>query len=355
MNVDLWVHPRPPYARMSDDTPNLRFAGTTNSLFTPQEVEGLMRVEFERAMRYQYAVSCTVVQVDRLESLHSLHGVESKQAILDRVVELVREKTRDEDLMGFLAEDRLVCVFPHTSALAGRKLCERVLADWPRLAFDIGGEATIRISLSIGLAHNENQNSLGFDSLKRVAYEGAAVAEAAGGDRWAETDLYGLYEARRQRAEEAARAAAGERGVAPQDVRGTLEQMVSEGGDLEKAVSTLVEELMERALKEAKADLAVEQVAIPGSKNRSGEQEQAYQREIELLRRRVNKLTESLGLTEQELLRLRSAGTVDDGVASIYREVQGLSMEDTRDELKQQLMSSIFEANLDLHRKQRSA
>lgn len=67
--------------------------------------------------------------------------------------------------------------------------------------------------------------------------------------------------------------------------------------------------------------------------------------------RRIRKLTESLGRTEEEIKRLAKMKGVDNGVASIYRAVQGLSGADESLEQKQEMMTSIFEANLALQEK----
>ncbi len=317
------------------DQSTLGFAGSQSCLFTPAEVEQLMRVEFERAKRYRYSVACLVFQVDRLEHLHTVHGFESKMEVLGRMVGLVKQATRAGDLLGYLVEDRLVALFPHTGATAARGLAQRLLKQAREQGFQVG-DATIRVTLSIGLAHNEESDDLGFDTLVRVAHEGLAVADGAGGDRCSETDLYALYETGRGGEPEAS----GE----GRDYRSELREMVERDGDLERAVTKLVEEILERATREAHDEVLSQ---VQGG----GDQEQAYQREIDLLRRRVAKLTESLGLTERELGRLQGTGPGEEGVSSIYREVQGLSLEDERAELKKQLMASIFEANLDLQRK----
>ncbi len=322
----------------------LGFTGSRTGLFSPDEVEQLMRVEFERAQRYHYPVACLVFSVDRLEPLHTVHGFESKTEILMRVVEMVRKATRAGDLLGYLVEDRLLCVFPHTTAKGARGLCERLLAEARELCFSTG-DCSVRITLSIGLSHNENEGEIGFDTLRRVALEGLSVAEAAGGDRWAETELYGLCEAQHRRGTDEA---PGEPGGG---YRAELERLVAVDGDLEQAVSTLVERILERALGEARS----ESMESGGEAAPMGPDKQAeYQREIDLLRRRVKKLTESLGLTEQELARLRKMKNVEEGVASIYRDVQGLSPQDARAELKKQLMASIFEANLDLQHRRKT-
>lgn len=347
---------------MSD--PILGANGSRASLFTPKEVELLMHVEFERAQRYQYAVSCLVFEVDRLEHLHTMHGYESRSEVLQRVLDLVKETTRTGDLLGYVEEGRLLCVLPHTGAQSARGLCDRLLGRARNLVFQTG-ETSVRVTLSVGLSHNEHQGDIRFQTLRRVALEGLAVAQAAGGDRWAETELYGLYEGPNGRSDEAGghtgEGPGGEVGLANGGVyRQRLLEMLEADGSLEveEAVSRLVEELLDHALVEARADLESEQegakASSVGEAPSLDEKEAAYQREIDLLRRRVSKLTKSLGLTEQELGRLQRLQNLDPGLASVYRDVQGLSMDDARAELKKELMASIFEANLDLQNKRRS-
>lgn len=80
----------------------------------------------------------------------------------------------------------------------------------------------------------------------------------------------------------------------------------------------------------------------------SATSEDAHRREIDLLERRIAKLTELLAQTESELRRIAASKNIELGIASIYRNVQGLS--DLEDALvvKRELMRKIFQANLDL-------
>jgi hypothetical protein len=73
-------------------------------------------------------------------------------------------------------------------------------------------------------------------------------------------------------------------------------------------------------------------------------------KEVEQYKRRISKLTNSLELTEEELKRIAAAKNIDLGVQSIYRTVQGLASGDDNYETKKELMSSIFQANLDLQK-----
>ena len=56
----------------------------------------------------------------------------------------------------------------------------------------------------------------------------------------------------------------------------------------------------------------------------------------------------SLGMTEAELARLRGMKGIDEGLSSIYREVQGLDTGDARADLKRELMQKIFAANINM-------
>lgn len=337
----------------------LSFTKKGSTLFTPEEIRGLMRVEFERAQRYGYPIACMLLLVDRLDTLQAIHGYDSREQVLLGIVELMKSETRASDFLGYLMDDRLLTVFPHTSSEAAGFLARRLLAGARKLRFTTG-YGTVGVTLSIGLSHNQHPGAISFDTLVTVAEEGLAVADAAGGDRFAETELYQLCESRHQPqvmgpshilGNELERLQSEE----GEDYRRKLLALVARDGDLEAAAAQLAEEIIGRAMREVDAERGSAVPAAPETPQApaelSSEREARYQREIDTLQRRIAKLSSSLGLTEQELLRIRALKGIDDGVASIYRDVQGLSMDDIRAELKKELMSKIFEANLDLRRK----
>jgi hypothetical protein len=81
-----------------------------------------------------------------------------------------------------------------------------------------------------------------------------------------------------------------------------------------------------------------------------GEDLHAARERIDLLERRLAKLTHLLGVTEEELQRVASMKGIDLGIASIYRSVQGLSEEAANREKKIEMMKTIFQANLELRK-----
>lgn len=77
--------------------------------------------------------------------------------------------------------------------------------------------------------------------------------------------------------------------------------------------------------------------------------EEEHRREVDILERRIAKLSEQLAHTESSLQRIMAMKSTDSGIESIYREVQGLSIEDQARAQKKELLQQIFQANQELH------
>ncbi|MEM7305570.1 MAG: hypothetical protein AAF682_02815 [Planctomycetota bacterium] len=71
-------------------------------------------------------------------------------------------------------------------------------------------------------------------------------------------------------------------------------------------------------------------------------------RQVDMLERRIAKLNRSLELSEQAISDLASRKDVDEGIASIYRTVQGLSIHAPQAEKKRELLQEIFQSNVEL-------
>ncbi|MCY3000288.1 MAG: diguanylate cyclase [Planctomycetota bacterium] len=325
------------------------FRGSLKDLFTPAQIQHLMRVEFDRAQRYGYPLVLLLVGVDRLSQLQDLYGSELRDQVEGALVSVLRTSTRESDSLGCLLDDSIALLVPHTPAEGSAAMAKRILAGMRAISFECDGRPT-RITVSIGGAHNNRKGELSFETLLEVAGEGLRVARASGGNRYVQSDLYEFFEQRRAREKAAAAPAPAPAAVAspPAALPGLDPVMAVLGdkirelfglGELDREILVRIErEVVASALREMN-----EQLERTTREHRSEAQER-----IELLERRIAKLSESLGMTEAELQRVMAAKSIDPGVASIYKTVQGLSATAVQAELKKTLMSKIFEANVEM-------
>jgi len=219
--------------------------------------------------------------------------------------------------------DRILAAVTHIERPYAEALAQRLISGTRGLAFDADGRQ-LRITASIGLAHSES----GFGTFaEMVAAADAARRSAldAGGDRF---ELF-------------VPAAPAEPTPAPTPAEDIT---TMPGGDM------LLAETLRRALAgEGPTDLAQDLL-----KRVMDEVEERYSSassdgRTELLERRVAKLGDMLERTESQL-RGVLAGGGEEGVPSVYREVQGLAGDEAGVEQKRDLLTAIFDANLRMQR-----
>jgi hypothetical protein len=95
---------------------------------------------------------------------------------------------------------------------------------------------------------------------------------------------------------------------------------------------------------------------VSGERRSADEARQALRdREVDNLQRRIKKLNDSLATTEQRLQQVAALKSVDGGISSIYREVQGLAADAAQASKKKELMANIFQANLELQKRSKGS
>jgi diguanylate cyclase (GGDEF)-like protein len=312
------------------ELPFATFSGTRRGLFSPEEVRRLMEVEYARARRYRYPLSCLMIAIDRLQELAHLYGEESRREILEQVVGLLRGATRSSDFMGYLLDERLLAIFPHTEGVGCAAVARRLVQGARKLAFD-GGGPVVSITLSIGLSHLDPERKQEFQDLLDEASGALALARSSGGNQ--------LHVFKYK---------------APPPPPPVAAGLPDEQG-LGKMLERLLHEKLESIF-------ASQGQTLPDFGNREKEvvalavrrMEEEHEREMGMLQRRLAKLSEALGMTENDLRRAIAAKSVDSGIASIYSTVQGLADDEAQADLKREMMSKIFEANVEMRKQMKS-
>ena len=388
--------------------PTANFSDSAQGLFTEDEIRSLMRIEYERAARYDYAVALMLIDVDRIEYLHDLYGYESKEEILQAIIQLLRGVTRASDFLGCMNEGKLMALFPHTGQEAGMALAERLLVGSRRLKFE-SGTRTLRTTLSIGLVI-ATAEPVPWEDFVETADHALAYAIDSGGDRYVMREgAEELLDRLRADIEEEEAALALEherldrmrsalphgkevvqksvhiRPPEPEDFdptggahrdrdedasRGTLRfpdqvpspeeaEMEAKGAidpeDRERffeLVGPIFQSLGARTPEiQSTMDKTVELLMQTVSMAREevlAEQTESHANAVTQLERRVSKLKQALAAAEDEVRRVAAMKEVDPGLASIYRSVQGLDDGADNASAKREMLSVLFEANVKL-------
>lgn len=325
------------------EQPISQIKGSDQDLFTPEEIRGLMRVEFERAQRYRYPVVLMAITVDRLAQLSDLYGVEVKGDVLDALVKRLRAASRSSDFLACTWDDVVLVVVPHAEREGTAALAKRVLKEARNLTLDCDGRV-MRVTVSVGGAHNHRHEDVAFETMLEVAMAGNEVAQRAGGDRYVHSELYDFFQKKRER-EGASRTA---EVVAPAPIPVDTAVIGDLIGDKIRELFGLSEadaSLVARIERQVTAQLLVE---LRDRNTGPARTDEDALRKIELLERRIAKLTGQLGMTEEQLQNVLRMKNIDPGIASIYDSVQGISASEAQAQLKKELMGKIFQANKEL-------
>ena len=316
---------------------------------------GVMRVEFHRARAQRQPMCCLMVAVDGMESLLEKGAWQLKQAAMRAAYEGLKSVARERSCFGMslMSGDRIMAVFPATPpavlAQFGAALNEHARKnpiDWK--------SQPIGITLSLGASHNLlAETSSSFEGLVEKAGRALQTVREANGDKYvmwreSEAEIAGIRE------DIAAQRASFQQQAA------LLEEEASEIGGLQQAA--LVDRIqaifakvtrtpeIEMLEKEIVA-LAVEEL-YEGRRKAVEAQIAEHKKQTDNLERRIAKLTALLGVTEEQLQKVLAMKTIDEGVASIYREVQGLSLDSAQAEQKKAMMAEIFRENLFFQKKE---
>lgn len=308
----------------------------------------LMRLEMDRALRHGYPICALVLGLDGFDEDHHLPW---RRALMPAIFQELKAVTFENDVrgLGVWTERFQVAIFPHVTPdrlvglsedLIGRAKALRL----PEIPEDV------EISCSGGIAHNLHPGPKSFETLIEEAETGMGLAQNSGGGkvvlaREVERELDRLRDEIETQIEELRQFSAENAGENEsrgekwgQELVGKVLELFQREPEQSEGILRVQREVI--ALLKVELSAWREMVAAGNMFER--------QKQIDMLERRVAKLTESLGLTEAELKRVAALKNIDLGVASIYRTVQGLSGEEANAEQKKDMLKNIFDANIAL-------
>jgi hypothetical protein len=306
----------------------------------------LMQLEVDRALAHEYPLSAMMIGLDGFTREQDLT---LRRRLMPALFGLLKVVTFESGIRGLgLTQDYFVlAVFPHTSPDRTRELANAIIERAATLEVE-GLPEGAQVRVSIGIGHNQRPGEMSFAVLVEETEMGARQARREGGGRCVlgrrvESELESL----RVELEEEIRTIAKQSQAFSQQRLGEGQRWGREMIENALALFDTVKEppaALVRMKREVVALMTHEVDRLLKSPvfHTLSEKE----KQIDLLERRVRKLTEHLDLTEAELKRVAKMKVLDDGVSSLYRTVQGLTQEDEQAGQKQGMLQVIFEANL---------
>ena len=319
--------------------------------FSLEQIRQMMLVEFDRAKRHRQPLVCMVIAVDDFSDLVRVYGEGRKGQIMQAGFAVLRNATRAVGLQGIgcWTGERLLAILPHASKAVAEKLGAALVEGAREVSFEGQGHSH-SITFSVGVSRNLHDDTDTLEGLIRAAERGVAMAVEAGGDRYVhwkevESELERIREeldATMQKMREESRRLEGEaKAEGCEEDRQLLDQL-RQVFAMHAAAAPEVEAVAEPVI-------ALVQQGLARSKQKAlADQMAEHNLQIQMLERRMAKLTGNLNVTEQKLKKVASMKMVDTGIASIYGDVQGIDFDGENAESKKALMADLFQANLAL-------
>lgn len=324
----------------------------------PRQLEQLLETAFSAHVSQGVRCSLLGLCVDRLDHLADAAERERAQDALGR---WLRERPESGAWQVARTQSTWWVLVPGSEPKQGLALARALVLAGRELTLDSPGKVK-RLSISCGLADSSHATRPTLATCAAVVTEGLRVAAASGGRRAVHSEVYSAFAAAPARPGSPAHGAAHAQTAAPQAVSGAAHRpALLRQVELPRAPAAAVTSSPAApahptspsvdpnghlaAHAPEKAALAPETAALAHEKGgASGDAA-----DDEVMTRRLQKLVTELEKAEGEIARLRAqVASEGEGLASIYREVQGLSEDAAGGDLKRKMMARLFEANLAL-------
>jgi diguanylate cyclase (GGDEF)-like protein len=163
-------------------TEQLAMSDALTGVFNRRRFTEVLRHEWARARRYKHPISLLLFDVDHFKEVNDHQGHASGDETLKNVAQILSTSIREVDLCARYGGDEFVLLLPHTSATNATVVAERIREKVARARTTWTGAAA-RVSLSVGVASNEDAALERSDDLMEAADRALYEAKRAGRDR----------------------------------------------------------------------------------------------------------------------------------------------------------------------------
>ncbi len=112
-----------------------------------------LRAEFSRAERYATVLSCILIDLDHFKKVNDSYGHPAGDQVLIRIVEILKESVRNEDLVARYGGEEFVLLLPETGGARALNLAHRIRERVQGELIPISKDEEVSITISLGVSN----------------------------------------------------------------------------------------------------------------------------------------------------------------------------------------------------------
>ena len=163
-------------------TERLAMSDALTGVFNRRRFADVLRHEWASARRYKHPLSLLLFDVDHFKEVNDDGGHAAGDETLKHIAEIISSSIREVDLCARYGGDEFVLLLPHTPLANATVVAERVRSKLARARVTWAGAAA-SVSLSVGIASNEDAAQEKPEDLVEAADRALYEAKRAGRDR----------------------------------------------------------------------------------------------------------------------------------------------------------------------------
>ena len=132
---------------LEEETRRDAMTGVYNRAYLDQILER----EYDSAKRHDWPLSVAFADLDDFKNINDRFGHQAGDRILQATARILRDNTRESDLIARYGGEEFVVVFPATDADIAHHVCERIVAAFRNTGHVIGADHA-KVTISIGCA-----------------------------------------------------------------------------------------------------------------------------------------------------------------------------------------------------------
>jgi diguanylate cyclase (GGDEF)-like protein len=137
---------------------------------------------FEQAKKNQNSIAILIFDIDYFKLVNDTFGHSTGDSVLRKLADICRQFVRETDLLARYGGEEFVVILPNTHLIRAMEIAERLRIGVETTAFDDGRGNTVHITISIGIACENNQE-LSFDAALKNADKALYQAKHEGRNR----------------------------------------------------------------------------------------------------------------------------------------------------------------------------